>query len=359
MHPPSPIDGRGATVNPPNRFDRLRHAPEETIDDGKSLDDEAPLLRTELFRDTSRSLISYNQSPDVGFEASINPYRGCEHGCVYCYARPTHEYLGWSAGLDFESRILVKEDAPRLLREELTSPKWKPQVLAMSGVTDCYQPIERRLRLTRQCLEVLLEFRNPVAIVTKNRLVTRDIDVLSALARLDAAGVFVSVTSLRPEIQSIMEPRTSSPERRLETIAALARAGIPVGVLVAPVVPGLTDHELPAIIDRARAAGATSASYILLRLPHAVAEIFQDWLGQHFPDRKEKVLHRIRELRGGELNDARFGSRMRGEGIFAEQIAALFRLAVNRAGFARKKLELSTAHFRRPGLRQTTLFDYL
>src|SRR5262245_27700364 len=238
---PTPIRGRGAGGNPANRFEGLLYAPDPELDPSDS-----PAPTTHFFRDTSRSIIAYNDSPDVGFSASINPYRGCEHGCIYCYARPTHEYLGFSVGLDFESKIMVKEDASALLRRELMSPRWQPQTLAISGVTDCYQPIERRLQLTRRCLEVLLEFRNPVGIVTKNQLVTRDIDVLGELAKLDAAVVYVSVTTLDAELVGKMEPRTSRPAARLEAIAALAQAGIPVGVMVAPIIPGLNDHEIPA-----------------------------------------------------------------------------------------------------------------
>jgi DNA repair photolyase len=353
----APLRGRGAGSNPASRFVSERYERMELDVDPDPTDPEAPLPRTQFLRDDSRSLITFNDSPDVGFEASINAYRGCEHGCIYCYARPTHEYFGLSAGLDFESRILVKERAPEMLRRELSAPRWKPQVLAMSGVTDPYQPIERRLQLSRRCLEVLLEFRNPVVIITKNRLVARDADLLGELASHKAAAVFVSVTSLRPEIHRVLEPRTSAPERRLETISTLAAAGIPVGVLVAPVIPALTDHELPAIIEAAAKAGAAQAGYVMLRLPHGLVELFEDWLTQCFPDRKEKVLSRIRETRGGKLNDPRFGSRMRGEGIFADQTAALFDLAVRKAGLARTKFELSTAHFRNSAGRQLTLFD--
>ena len=226
-------------------------------------------LRTQFFKDHSKTVIARNDSPDVGFSASLNPYRGCEHGCIYCYARPTHEYLGFSAGLDFESKIMVKEDAPELLRAELLSPKWQPQVIFMSGVTDCYQPVERKLKLTRRCLEVLAEFRNPVFIITKNRLVTRDIDLLSELARHQAAAVWLSITTLDPELRKVMEPRTSPPAARLAAIRELAQAGIPVGVNVAPVIPGLTDHEMPAILQAAAEAGATAAGYTVVRLPYA------------------------------------------------------------------------------------------
>jgi DNA repair photolyase len=329
-------------LNPTNRF--------ETI--AVERDPEVPgpeRVETELLRDTSRSLITRNDSPDVGFEVSINPYRGCEHGCVYCYARPFHEYLGFSAGLDFESRILVKEDAPEILRKELSSPKWKPQTLAMSGVTDPYQPVERKLEITRRCLEVLAEFRNPVAIITKNELVTRDLDHLTALNEHGAVAVYLSITTLDAELARKMEPRASHPRDRLKAVERLAAAGIPVGVMVAPVVPAITDHEMPKILEAAAGAGATSAGYVVLRLPGAVSGLFEDWLERHFPDRKEKVLNRLRDLRGGRLYDPRFGSRMRGEGLFADQIRVTFETFKRRHGLDKPRPELSTAAFRRPG----------
>ncbi len=265
-----------------------------------------------------------------------------------CYARPFHEYLGFSAGLDFETRIMVKEDAPELLQRELAAPGWRPQVIAMSGVTDCYQPIERKLELTRRCLAVLAACRNPVAVITKNALVRRDADLLGELARHGAASVSLSVTTLDPELAQRMEPRTSHPRRRLEAIAELSAQGIPCSVMVAPVVPGLTDHEMPAILKAAREAGAVSAGFVPLRLPGAVAGLFEAWLAEHFPDRREKVLNRVRSLRGGRLNDPSFGSRMHGEGIFAEQMRALFETTCRRLGFPEERPELSTAAFRRP-----------
>jgi DNA repair photolyase len=277
----------------------------------------------------------------------VNPYRGCEHGCIYCFARPTHEYLGLSAGLDFESKIMVKTDAAKLLEEELSSSKWKPQVLVMSGVTDPYQPVERKLRITRGCLEVLAKFRNPLAIITKNRLVTRDVDLLGELARFDASAVNVSVTSLDPNLQRVLEPRTSSPSARLEAIATLRAAGIPVGVMVAPIIPGLTDHEVPRIVEACARAGAQFAGYTIVRLPWAIAPLFEHWLDEHFPEKKEKVLQRIRDIRGGtKLNDARWGTRTKGEGIFAEQIRSMFEVACRRAGIGARSA-LSTAAFRR------------
>ncbi len=337
------MKGRGAAENPTNRFE---HTVFERDADWDEPDDPAP--KTQFYRDASESLITYNASPDVGFSASINVYRGCEHGCIYCYARPFHEYLGFSAGLDFETKIVVKENAPELLRRELMSRKWKPQTIAMSGVTDCYQPVERRLKLTRRCLEVLAEFRNPVGIVTKNYLVTRDIDLLRELARHNAAVVFVSVTTLDPKLAGMMEPRTAMPAARLRAIRELTAAGIPAGVFVAPVIPGLTDHELPAIVKAAAEAGARFAGMVPVRLPYGVKDLFEQWLGQHFPDRKAKVLAQIRAMRGGKLNEGEFGKRMRGEGILAKQTAKLFAVACRKAGISGKIPELSMAAFRRP-----------
>jgi DNA repair photolyase len=343
----APPRGRGAVANPLNRFERL------DVELEVPPPDRVPTL---VLRDTSRSVISRNDSPDVPFDASINPYRGCEHGCSYCYARPTHEYLGFSAGLDFESRILVKEDAAELLRRELESPRWKPQTLALSGVTDPYQPVERKLGVTRRCLEVLAELRNPVGVVTKSYLVTRDADLLADLAAHGAARVALSVTTLDVGLARKLEPRAAAPKERLRAIRELAAAGVPVTVMVAPVIPGLTDHEMPLILEAAAEAGAESAGYVPLRLPGAVAGLFEGWLEAHFPERKEKVLNRVRGMRGGRLNDPRFGSRMRGEGVFADQIRTLFRTARRRAGLDRRGEPLSTAAFRRKGVDQMVLF---
>lgn len=342
MNPIQPIKGRGAPENPPNRFERLH-----VERDPDSEEPDGPAPATQFYFDRTKSLISTNDSPDLGFSASFNPYRGCEHGCVYCYARPGHEYLGLSAGLDFETKIFVKMEAPRLLREELSSRSWKPQVMMVSGVTDCYQPVERRLQLTRQCLEVLAEFRNPIGIVTKNELVTRDIDLLQELHRFQCVGVSVSLTTLREEIQQTMEPRTSIPKARLRAIETLAKAGIPVGMLVAPIIPGLTDYEIPAILQAGRNAGAAWAGYTLVRLPHGVGPLFEKWLEAHFPDAKEKVIGRIREVRGGKLNDPRFGSRMEGEGPYAKELSDLFQLVRRKAGYPEYVAPLSTANFKR------------
>jgi DNA repair photolyase len=335
--------GRGAASNPPSRFETLHLERDEDWNP-----EEDPLPRTRFLRDSSASILSRNDSPDVGFETTLNPYRGCEHGCSYCYARPTHEYLGFSAGLDFESRILVKENAATLLRKELSSPKWQPRPIGLSGVTDCYQPVERRLKITRGCLEVLAEFRNPVSIITKNFLVTRDIDVLGELARHKAAMVMLSINSLDSELARELEPRAASPRQRLEAIERLANAGIPAGVLAAPIIPGLNDHELPAVLAAAAKAGAGWAHMEMLRLPLGVAPLFEQWLERTVPEKKEKVLGRIRAMRGGKLNDSRFGSRMRGEGFFAEQIHQMFHVACRKEGLSDDGPELSVAAFRRP-----------
>jgi DNA repair photolyase len=304
---------------------------------------------TEYFVDSSRSIIATNDSPDVGFTHSINPYRGCSHGCIYCFARIGHEYLGFSSGLDFETKIMVKEKAPELLRETLLSPRYTPVALAMSGVTDCYQPAEKSFRITRRCLELLAEFGNPVSVITKNHLVTRDIDLLAQLAAKKAALVILSITTLDADLARKMEPRTSAPSRRLDAIRQLSAAGIPVGVMVAPVIPGLTDHEMPSILKAAAEAGATCAGFTPVRLALSIAGLFEQWLSDHFPDRKEKVLNRIRSLRGGKLNDPNFGSRMKGQGIWSDQLQTMFKFAKKTAGITGGFPELSTAAFRRPG----------
>ncbi len=349
------IRGRATTHNPANRFENLSLAQDPEFLEGQEENrDVGPMTR--FFKETARSIISHNDSPDVGLAATVNPYRGCEHGCIYCYARPTHEYLGFSAGLDFETKIVVKENAVQLLRQELSSKSWEPKVVGFSGVTDCYQPIERRLKLTRQCLEIFVQFRNPVVIITKNHLVTRDIDVLKELAVFQSVAVFISVTTLDENLSRVMEPRASIPTRRLEAIRELADAGIPTGVNVAPVVPGLTDHEMPAIIAAAVNAGAKFSGYVPLRLPFAVKDLFEEWLSRNFPDRKEKVLNRIRAIRGGKLNDPNFNSRMEGKGIFAEQIAQLFAVACRKSGVNEGFVPLSTENFRRVCTGQLELF---
>ncbi len=349
--PPSPILGRGAQVNPPNRFEPLILEP-----DPDCPPEERPHPRTQFFFDASESILSKNDSPDVPFTYGLNAYRGCEHGCAYCFARPYHEYLGWSSGLDFESKILVKLRAPQLLRDALSSPRWVPESITMSGATDCYQPCERQFRLTRGCLEVFNELRHPVALITKNALITRDIDLLASLAKDNLVAVYVSVTSLDPDLAGKLEPRASRPAARLRAIRELSAAGVPVGVMVAPIIPGLTDHEMPGIIAAAAAAGAQRAGYVIMRLPYAVKDVFIAWLDAHAPGKKERVLSRVREMRGGHLNVSEWGRRLAGDGIFAEQISTLFDACTRRAGFASERLELSTEHFRPPGGKQLTLF---
>lgn len=340
------VTGRGANLNPKNRFEKSNTEIDVL---GPAFPDETefPLLRTEFRRDFSKSIVSENDSPDIGFRYSVNPYRGCEHGCAYCYARPTHEYLGFSAGLDFESKILVKEEAPTLLRERLMSRAWEGEAIFFSGITDCYQPIEREKKLTRSCLEVMSEFRNPVGIITKNALVTRDIDLLAPMAAMRTALVYISVTTLDDQLGRDLEPRTSRPEARLRAIRLLADAGIPVGVNVAPVIPGLNDHEMPAILEAARDAGAKTAGFTPVRLPLTVLPIFTEWLTQNRPERKEKILSLIRDIRGGKLNDSNFGSRMRGEGPVAENLRQMFKVYSRKLGFHEHSAGLTSEHFRR------------
>jgi DNA repair photolyase len=351
--PPRPgaLHGRGTLTNPANRFEALHYERDTEADPS----DEAA-VETRYYVDPARTIIARNDSPDVSFETSLNPYRGCEHGCVYCFARPTHEFLGLSSGVDFETKIFVKTEAPELLYKELGSRRWKPQTVAVSGVTDCYQPIERKLELTRRCLRVLADFRNPTSVITKNHLVTRDADILGELARFHAASAFISITTLDPALARAMEPRASTPALRLDAIRKLTDAGVPTGVMVAPVVPGLTDHEMPAILEAARDAGAVSAGFVTLRLPHAVKELFGEWLERYYPDRKEKVLNRLRALHDGKLYDSSYGSRQRGHGVFADQTEAIFEVTTRRLGLNEKRMHLSTASFRNIAARQLDLF---
>jgi DNA repair photolyase len=504
------IKGRGFSENPKNRFERLELSPDRDELDYDLQHDGLEKPKTIFYKDTSKSFITYNDSPDIGYNASVNPYRGCEHGCAYCldghtlilmangttkalqdisvgdkiygtvkeghyhkytktkvlahwqtnkeafqvtledgtqliasgdhrfltetgwqyvssnqskqyphltinsqllgpgqcnltqgqviknsshlrvvkiesldavqpmfdittgtgdfiangvvshncYARPTHEYLGFSAGLDFETKIMVKVDAPELLRKELSHKNWQPQMVSFSGVTDIYQPIERKLELTRRCLEVFLDFRNPVGMVTKNHLILRDLDLLKELAKFDCVSVCISITTLDETLRRVMEPRTSTIANRLDAVRQLAEAGIHVGVLTAPIIPGLTDEEIPALVQAATHAGAKFVGYNIVHLPYGAKEIFASWIEQHYPERANKVLNRIRDMRGGKLNDPRFGYRMRGEGIFAEQIKALYKIACKKAGLQRSEYKLSTEHFRVPGKAvQSGLFE--
>lgn len=338
----SPIVGRGASINPPNRFEGLHVEMDPDLPA-----EERPHPKTQFYFDATESVLTPNESPDVGYDTGLNCYRGCEHGCAYCFARPFHEYLGWSSGLDFETKILVKKRAPELLREELSRPRWVPRLVGMSGVTDCYQPAERHFQLTRRCLEVFAEFRNPVAVITKNFLITRDADVLAELARWDCVSVNISVTSLDASLAGTLEPRAARPEHRLRAIRTLSAAGVPVHVLVAPVIPGLTDHEIPGILEAAREAGARSASMVMLRLPWSVKDIFATWLENHVPGKKARVLDRLRQMHDGKLYDPRFGKRMTGQGAVAKQIEDLFALSARRVGLEARSFTPTTRHFRR------------
>jgi DNA repair photolyase len=350
--------GRGAARDLPNRFEKLTlELDPDVVQHDPSAEGEAtPNPKTLFLDDQSESIITHNKSPDIGFGAGINPYRGCEHGCAYCYARPYHEYLGFSAGLEFETRIMVKRRAPELLRAELSKPGYQPEPLAMSGVTDCYQPAERHFRITRGCLEVMAEFRQPVSIITKNFLVTRDIDLLKQLAAFDAVHVFISITTLNRDLAAKMEPRASSPAHRLRAVEMLAKAGVPVGVMVAPIIPGLNDREIPSVLESAKAAGATSAGYTILRLPYGVKDVFQEWLKLNFPEKLERIIGSVRGVRGGKLNVSEFGARMRGEGPVAEQINQMFHVFRERLGFNPNSRPLRIEHFRRPGEQQMTLW---
>ncbi|MEW4570412.1 PA0069 family radical SAM protein [Tautonia sp. JC769] len=345
--------GRGSQIRPANRFGGPTYEDdfEHIESDPEALDDHLAALRnlsTEYLPDHSRSVVSRNDSPDIPFMYSLNPYRGCQHGCSYCYARPTHEFLGFDAGLDFEAKILVKEAAPGLLRAFLSRPAWTPEPIVMSGVTDPYQPGERRFRLTRRCLEVMAEFRQPASIITKNALIVRDRDLLGRLASDRLVHVNLSLTTLDAGLCRSMEPRTSTPPARLRAIRALADAGVPVRVMIAPVIPGLNDSEIPAILRASRDAGARAAGYQMLRLPLAVAPIFREWLAREQPGRQRKVEQRLRAMRDGRLNSVEFGKRMQGEGEIANQIGNVFRLFARKFGLDGGLPPHETALFRRP-----------
>jgi DNA repair photolyase len=352
--------GRGAQSQPPNRFEPIhREADWEHLEQGNEDPDETRSVRTQFFRDQSRSIVTENDSPDIGFRYSLNPYRGCEHGCPYCYARPTHEYLGLSAGLDFETTVFVKEQAPQLLREWLSKKSWQPEPICFSGVTDCYQPAERQFRLTRGCLEVALEARQPIMIVTKNRLVTRDLDLLAEMAARRIVQIAVSITTLDVALARSMEPRTSSPDARLSALSQLNEAGVPTRVMVAPVIPGLNDSEIPQILKAAKTAGALTASYVLLRLPLSVRPVFLEWLESRQPEQSERVQSRIRATRGGKWNQSQFGQRMRGIGPMAEQIRQAFEVFAHKHGLDGPLPPMDTTQFRPPRSNdgQLRLFD--
>lgn len=346
---PRIMAGRGATTSPGNRFestaieDDFSELPEEDL-----LEILPHKIPTSFLEDKSRSIICSNDSPDIPFRYSINPYRGCEHGCAYCYARPGHEYLGMNAGIDFETQILVKNDAARLLRDELNKPSWKCEPIAISGVTDCYQPAERKFGITRSILEVLLEARQPCGIVTKNALVIRDLDLLREMANRQLIRVFISVTTLDEKLARTLEPRTSTPTARLKAIETLTDAGIPIGTMVAPIIPGLNDQEVPAILTAARDAGAISASYVLLRLPLAVEPIFREWLAANVPLKRDRIESLIRSTRSGNLSESRYSHRMRGGGEYAKHLATTFRAFKKKLGLDRPLPEQNTDDFHPP-----------
>lgn len=341
--------GRAAVSNASGRYEPTRRA---AFDDGwpGEEDDAPPPVRTTVTPDASKSIIAKNQSPDIGFDRSINPYRGCEHGCIYCFARPTHAWLGLSPGLDFETRLFAKHDAAQLLRQELAKPRYRPDVLAIGTNTDPYQPIERKLRIMRSVLEVLAEARHPVAITTKSDAILRDADILVDMARDRLAHVTISVTTLDRKLARALEPRAATPGRRLAAIESLSKAGVPTSVNVAPMIPGLTDHEMEAILAEASARGAYAARFLPLRLPLEVKDLFEEWLEANAPDRKAKVLGLVRDMRGGKLNEAEFGKRMKGVGPYAETFAKRFKLATQRLGLDRREEEawLNREAFRRP-----------
>jgi DNA repair photolyase len=350
------LKGRGALSNPAGRFDRTEL---EGVDDGWYTEELPDSIAVTVETDHARTVISTNDSPDVGFDYSINPYRGCEHGCIYCYARPSHAYLGLSPGLDFETRLFYKPDAANLLRQELSRPGYVCKPIMLGANTDPYQPVEKRLGVTRSILEVLAEHRHPVSVITKSALVVRDLDLLAPMARERLAGVAVSVTTLDPEVKRTLEPRTAAPAARLRAIRALSEAGVPAAVMVAPVIPNITDHELEAILEAAAEAGAKCAGYVLLRLPYEVKDLFREWLTEHHPLRAKHVMSLVNDLRGGRDNDPNFGSRMRGTGPLAELLRKRFQVACRRLGLnSLRTFDFDTTRFvppRRGGSAQLDL----
>ena len=346
--PPAPIKGRGSATRPAGRFEKQTSTVEDDGWGSLDVDEPVPNPETVVREERARSIITRNDSPDVGFAASINPFRGCEHGCVYCFARPSHAYLDLSPGLDFETRIFAKTNAPALLREELAKKGHVVTPIALGINTDAYQPTERKLGLARALLEILAEHQHPVSIVTKSALVLRDFDLLAAMARENLASVHVSVTTLDNRLSSKLEPRAAAPHTRLKTIRALRDAGVPVGVLVAPVIPMITDRELEHILEAAHDAGARGAGYVLLRLPHELKEIWREWLALHYPDRAKHVMSLVQQMRGGKDYESGFGLRMRGRGPFADLIEQRFRKARDRLGFGGEWVELDCTKFRVP-----------
>ncbi|GAB4012870.1 PA0069 family radical SAM protein [Spirosoma migulaei] len=346
--------GRGAQFNTANSFAAHRYELEEGTDFGDD-DFPDPALKTQFFEEKPKQIISRPNSPDIGFSASINPYQGCEHGCIYCYARPTHEYWGFSAGLDFESKIMVKKNAPDLLEKQFQSRSYKPVVIHFSGNTDCYQPAERAYQLTRRMLALCLHYRNPVSIITKNALILRDLDILKSMAALNLVNVAISITTLTEKLRLLMEPRTVTAAQRFKMMRILHQAGVPVGVMTAPIIPSLNDHEIPKLIEQAADAGACWSAYTIVRLNGALGPLFTDWLNQAFPDRAERVLNQIADCHGGQLNDSRFKTRMSGQGNYAQHIAQLHRIGCQKFLSDRQPPQLTTALFRPAG--QLGLFE--
>jgi DNA repair photolyase len=342
---PRRLRGRGALSNASGRFEPHSRV---LLDDGWCSEDETPALRTEVLKDSSRTIITRNKSPDISFEQSINPYKGCEHGCIYCFARPTHAWLGLSPGADFESRIFAKPNAAELLAKELSAPGYVPKVIAMGTNTDPYQPVERDMRVTRSILEVLLKFRHPVGIVTKSALILRDMEILAPMAEMGLAKVALSVTTLDRKLARAMEPRATTPERRLSAIRTLRQAGVPAGVMFAPVIPALNDEEMESVLGAAAEAGAQSAGYVLLRLPLEIKDLFREWLHANEPGRAAHVMSLIRQMRGGKDYDSQWHTRMKGTGAYAEMIAQRFHLAVKRLGLNREQIPLVLNRFKRP-----------
>ncbi len=338
------FSGRGAQVNPNNRF--LKHS---YANEFPEMNDEEMLQaeQTQYIDVVAKTIVNKVESPDSAGTYSMNPYQGCEHGCLYCYARTTHEYWGYSAGLDFERKILVKKNAPELLEKAFQKKNWEPSPIMLSGNTDCYQPIERKLEITRKILEVCLKYKHPVSVITKNALILRDLDILSELAKLHLAHVMVTITSLNEELRQKLEPRTVTYKNRLKVVKHLADAGVAVGVMTAPIIPGLTSHEIPDIIKTAAENGASAAGYTIVRLNGAIADVFKDWLHKNFPDRADKVWNHIKDCHGGQVNDSRFGVRMRGEGKIAESIRSLFKMAVNKYLKAKDRFEFNIEAFNR------------
>ena len=346
--------GRGAQFNTANSYLTQQY---ESDSLSASYDDDfpEPKLKTQFFEETAKQLISRSTSPDIGFSASVNPYQGCEHGCIYCYARTTHEYWGFSAGLDFESKIMVKKNAPELLEKQFQARSYTPVVIHFSGNTDCYQPAERTYQLTRRMLQLCLRYRNPVSIITKNALILRDLDILTPMAQLNLVSVAISITTLNEELRLLMEPRTVTAAQRLRTMGRLHQAGVPVGIMTAPIIPSLNDHEIPKLIEQAAEQGASWAAYTVVRLNGALGPLFADWLQHAFPDRADRILHQIADCHGGQLNDSRFKTRMSGEGPYAQHIAQFHRIACQKYLGNRQPTELTTALFRPGG--QIGLFE--